>query len=126
MKTNHIAALALLALMLIVPAAIAVNTTPAPVQTGTLKLSIQRLDNYDQGSWDRYISIAPYGPEPVIHPYLNMNGIGDIALPAGQYYVVLPKGYGSGFDMDSWKPEAFDITIAAGQTSYVAFIGPGL
>jgi hypothetical protein len=125
MKTKLIATVALIALMLIVPAAIAVSTgTGTPAQTGMLRIQIQRLDAYDQGSWDRYVSIAPYGPEPVIHPEISLNGQGDITLPAGQYYVVLPKGHGSGYDMDTWKPEAFDITIASGTTT-VTFIGAG-
>ena len=97
--------------------------TETPTQYGTLKIGITRFNDYEPLS--RYVSIAPVGPEPVIHPVISLNGIGDIRLPAGQYYVVLPNGYGSGFEMDTWKPEAFDVTISDGGVSYVTFVGAG-
>ena len=133
MNLKQIGMIALvMALICVMPALAAVNAAPVPapsakpVATGTLQISIARLNGYDQNSWDRYVSIAPYGPEPVVHPVIGLNGIGDIRLPAGQYYVVLPYGHGSGFEMDTWKPEAFDLTIKDGQTSYAPFIGAGL
>ena len=128
MNPKQIGMIALImALVCVMPALAAANAEPAatPVGTGTLQISISRLNSYDQNNWDRYVSIAPYGSDPVIHPVISLNGIGDIRLPAGQYYVVLPYGYGSGFPMDTWKPEAFDLTVKEGQTSYAPFIGAG-
>ena len=129
MNLKQIGMIALImALVCVMPALAAANAVPAatPAPTGTLRISIARLNEYDMNAWDRYVSIAPYGHEPVIHPAISLNGIGDITLPAGQYYVVLPYGHGSGFPMDTWKPEAFDLTIKDGQTSYAPFIGAGL
>ena len=126
MNLKQIGMMALVMALVCVMPALAADTaapTETTVQTGSLQISISRVEDFD--SWSRYVVIAPYGPEDVIIPQISLNGFGDARLKAGKYYVVLPKGYGSGYMMDAWVPEFFDVTVSDGGVTYVTFVGPG-
>lgn len=130
MNLKQIGMIALImALVCVMPAFAAANEVPVTIadqKFGLVEISIRDVRHYTPEGWERYVSIAPYDNNPVIHPDIGANGIRTISLPVGKYYIVLPKGYGSGFNTDTWIPEAVDIEVTGTGLSYVHFTGAGL
>lgn len=142
MKSIHCAILALLLLAFVIMPAVALNgnsydgkddlTSGLYVSTisgaptdGALYLALETRALTSIPT--RSIAIAPYGPEPVQHVTLGVNGMADYRLPPGEYEVILPIGHGSDVNQpNTWKQESQKVTISAGQNSYVTFIGAGV
>lgn len=82
------------------------------------------------GCWDdagRQIVIASMDGKTVLHETMDVDGSYDIRLPPGDYFILIPVGTGSDTRQDStWKQETADVTIKAGYSTYVSFIGAGV
>jgi hypothetical protein len=98
-------------------------TDDANAGKGSIYVAIETMGVADLDA--RHVSIAPYNNSEVINLEVGVNGRGDVRVPAGKYYLVLPKGHGSSTDVNTWKQETADVTVGEGYAAYVTFIGAG-
>jgi len=91
--------------------------------TGLLTISITTAGCLDADS-STYV-VAAYRGEYISEGQVGVNGIADLRLEPGDYFVRLAKGTGSAHDANTWKAEEQTVHISAGQRAYVTFIGSG-